>query len=126
MYPGYPEPAYEVPAAPLKHSGLGIASFAVALLIGAGLFMLILVAGVMSLRTPGGRMDEKAPLTMALGCAILVGVLGNLAGLVLGIVGLCQQDRKKLFAILGVIFNGLAVAAVAALIVLGTVAGRRF
>lgn len=56
---------------------------------------------------------------IVLGLAVIGGVLLNLLGITLAIAGLIQRDRKKVFAILGLIFNGLVVLCVAALMVIG-------
>ncbi|MNV97148.1 hypothetical protein D3C71_1922360 [compost metagenome] len=46
-------------------------------------------------------------------------LIGNLIGLVLGIIGLIQKGRKKIFAILGTIFNGLVVGFLALIFIIG-------
>jgi hypothetical protein len=44
-----------------------------------------------------------------------------LVGAILGVAGLFQRDRRSLFALLGLVFNGLIVAGLIGLIVIGTV-----
>ncbi|MDX9980739.1 MAG: hypothetical protein RBU25_12010 [Lentisphaeria bacterium] len=54
---------------------------------------------------------------------LIIGMmLLDLVALGLGIGGLIQKDRKKVFAILGTIFSGLTIGGVLLLMVLGTVA----
>lgn len=105
-----------------KHSRMGIASLVLAILVGVLVFLIIGGAGVLEASTPGG-MDEDSPLVVLIGFAVIGCLLANLVGLGLGIAGMIQRRRKKLFAILGAIFNGLVVLVVLAVIVLGLVLG---
>ena len=101
-----------------KHSGMGIASLVLAILVGILAFWVIALAGVLEATTPGG-IDEDAPLTALIGLAILGCPLANLVGLGLGIAGLIQRGSKKLTAILGTIGNGLVFSGVLGILVLG-------
>ena len=105
-----------------KHSGMGIASLVLAILVGILAVSIIAVAGVLEATTPGG-LDEDAPLTALIGLAILGCPLANLFGLGLGIAGLAQRGRKKVTAILGAIGNGVVFSGVLGIIVLGLLAG---
>jgi hypothetical protein len=107
---------------PQKHSGVGIASFIISLLTGAGLFLSFAAAGVLEASTPGG-IDEQSPEAVAIGLAILGGLFVDLVALTLGVGGLCQDNRKKIFALLGALFSGLALAATVGLVVLGAALG---
>lgn len=108
---------YHVPEKP--HSGMGIASVIISVLVGLGTLVLLVVAGVMSAQAPGGQMDEKSPEAIALGCSILGAVVICVVGLILGFAGIAQQDRKKVFGVLGVIFNGGIVLLIVGIILLG-------
>lgn len=55
---------------PMKHSGIGIASFAMSLGILIVTFILVVVAGVMEASTPGG-INEESPAAIMLGLAII-------------------------------------------------------
>jgi hypothetical protein len=101
-----------------KHSGLGIASFVVSLLIGASEFLLIMIAGVLEAATPGG-MDNESLIVLFIGLFVIVGLFANLAGVGLGIAGLVQRDRKKVFSALGVVFNGTVIFGLTMLLILG-------
>jgi hypothetical protein len=114
-YYGVPH-GYGEPAKP--HSGMGIASFIISILSGLAMLAMFIVAGFMSVQA-GGRMDEKSPEAMAVGCSIMVGIVICVVGLILGLAGLAQKDRKKAFSVLGVIFNGGIVLLVVGLILLG-------
>ena len=106
------------PDAPRRHSGLGIASFVLALAVGFGEFVLVGIAGFMELNTPGG-IDEESPVAILLGLLLFGGLAVAFVGLVLGIAGIIQGNRKHVFGILGVIFNGLILLGVLGLMVLG-------
>jgi hypothetical protein len=69
-----------------------------------------------------GGIDEESAGAVVLGLLIIGMMLLDLVALGLGIGGLIQKDRKKVFAILGTIFSGLTIGGVLLLMVLGTVA----
>ena len=108
--------------APTSHSGIGIASFILSLLCGLTLVGIIIVAMVIGARS-GGELDERSPAVMAIGCSALLGLALTLLGLILGIVGIMQKDRKKTFAILGLIFNAVILVGTVALILVGMAMG---
>jgi hypothetical protein len=89
---------------------------------GVGLFVLVVLAGVMAASNPGGKVDDKAPVVVMLGLGIIGGVLFAVVGAGLGIAGIVQKNRKKLFATLGLIFNALAVLGVVGLMIIGLAA----
>ncbi|NQU23626.1 MAG: hypothetical protein HQ567_20275 [Candidatus Nealsonbacteria bacterium] len=101
-----------------RHSGLGIASFVLALFCGVMEVGLIVVAGIMEGSTPGG-IDEEAPEVILLGLCLLGGAVLSLLGVGLGIGGLLQSNRKVIFAVLGVLFNAMVILGVLGLMVLG-------
>ena len=105
-----------------KHSGFGIASLALSLVLGLLLFLLVVVAVVLEETTPGG-IDEKSPVVILLGLAMFASGFFDLVALVLGVVGLFQQHRKKVFAILGVIFSAGVLLVFFLLMVIGLLAG---
>jgi hypothetical protein len=80
--------------------------------------VLIAIAGVVSVTTPGG-IDEDSPVAIFVGLVMCGGLLVNLAALGLGIAGLCQPQRKKLFAILGVVTSSVVLLGVLFLMVVG-------
>lgn len=101
----------------LKHSGLGIASLAIGLAVGLLEFVCIVIAGVLQASTPGG-FDENSPLAIVIGVVFIGGLAFGLFGIGLGIAGLFQQ-RKKLFAVLGVVVGSLVMLGIGGLCVLG-------
>jgi hypothetical protein len=95
-----------------KHSGLGIASFITSIIAGILIFLLLLIAGVMETSTPGG-IDEDSASAVIIGLFLLALLGAAFVALCLGIGGLIQKERKKIFAILG--------TAIAAVTTLGTI-----
>jgi hypothetical protein len=106
----------------LKHSRLGIASFCLAPVGGGIAFVLIVVAGILETSNPGG-LDEQSAEAMLLGAGIIGSGILCLVGLALGIAGLCESRRKKVFAVLGVVMNLLAILGVGVVMVLGLMEG---
>jgi hypothetical protein len=103
----------------MRHSGFGIASFLIA--VGAGLleFALVAAAAVLEASTPGG-IDEDSPVAILLGLGIFGGLCIALVGIGLGVAGLCQQNRSKVFAVLGVVFGSAVLLGVLLLLVIGS------
>lgn len=108
---------------PMKHSGLGISSFVIALLAGPGMFLLLLIAGVMATQAPNGQIDEKSAAAVGLGLMLIGGVVVSLIGVGLGIAGVAQKGRKRVFAVLGLVFNGIIAIGVLGIMLLGLATG---
>ncbi|MEG2804681.1 hypothetical protein [Stenotrophomonas sp.] len=104
--------------APVRHGGLGIASFILSLGGGLLMFGLVVLAGLAELSTPGG-MDETAPATVMLGLGIFGAGLLEIVALALGVAGVLQRDRRRTFSILGMIFAGGVLLCTAALMLIG-------
>jgi mannose/fructose/N-acetylgalactosamine-specific phosphotransferase system component IIC len=107
---------------PPKHSGLGIASFAVAILSGIEIFAMIAVATYLAARSPE-QFGEESPQAIILGLGIFAGMGLAAIGACLGIAGLTQPNRIKLFAILGLVFNAVVFVGVCGIIGLGLAVG---
>jgi len=116
--PPLPPPAPAPVVVERKHSGLGISSFVISLGGGFAMFVLFCVAGFMETTTPGG-IDEKSGVAVVLGLVIFAVIAVHLLGMGLAIGGLTQKDRKKVFSILGLVFNVLVIVGTTSLIVLG-------
>jgi hypothetical protein len=101
-----------------KHSGFGIASFITSIVSGGLIFLLIVIAGFIEASTPGG-MDEESVIAVIIGLFILAFLGAAFLGLGLGIAGLLQMQRKKVFAILGTIFSAAALLGTMFIIALG-------
>lgn len=122
-----------------RHSRMGITSFIlfiIGLLLLVGLIILsaVVFAPLLESIDPQALQDpesfqnpEDAPpeLQQAATAILLltIGFLGlpvlNLVGLGLGIAGLIQKRRKRLFAVLGTVLNGLVILAIVGLFLLG-------
>jgi hypothetical protein len=105
------------PGAPLKHSGIGIASFIISLVIGIFFVILFLGAGFIGIASPETMYNES--VMILIGLFAILGLFVCLTGIGLGIGGLFQKKRKKVFAALGLIFNVLVLFGVIFLIILG-------
>ena len=87
-----------------KHSGLGIASLVSSIVSGIFQFLVFCVLGAMEASTPGG-INEESPGAVVGGLFLLAFLFVAFAALGLGIGGLFQKDRKKIFAVLGTVFS---------------------
>jgi hypothetical protein len=101
-----------------KHSGFGIASFVISLGTGFFLFVILIILGVMESQSPGG-IDEEAPITVVLGLLLIGGFLAELVSAGLGVGGLLQRDRKKVFAVLGLVMSVVTAVGLTALLLIG-------
>ena len=128
-YPGYDDVLYGT--APARHSGLGIASMIIGIIsmlmgIIGMVFAVYAIAQHPEIEhiQPGDQPPpELIGIMMAFVCPICGGVVMSIVGLILGIIGLVQTARLKLFAIIGTILNGLVVGGVLLLMLIGLVAG---
>lgn len=105
----------------VKHSGLGIASFVISTVMGVAMLVLIVLAGVLETTTPGG-MDEESLAAVLIGLFMFAFLFIDLLAAGLGIAGLLQKDRKKIFAILGVIIAVATILLTMLLLVVGLMA----
>lgn len=92
---------------PQKHSGLGIASFILALLAVITFILAIVVAGTADelinsdpLALEQAFSEESAAMTTAISMIFLIIASAGLTfiGLILGIIGACIKNRKKYLA----------------------------
>ncbi len=119
---GYAPRFRDDPAA-WRHSGVGIASFVtgiIALLLFIGAIGVVLVAVV---STRHARQPPQA-LLVPVGLMVIGSGLMALVGTGLGIGGCCQRERKKVFAILGLVINGFLLLAGIGLMLVGLASSR--
>ncbi|MGN7760963.1 hypothetical protein [Paenibacillus sp. 22594] len=93
-----------------KHSGPGIASFVIALITLAGYIITFVVVGVNASSVTGGSdsfITNSAESIFYLGMSVLVLAAVNVIGAVIGIVGLTLRKRRRFFAVIGTIINGV-------------------
>ncbi len=114
----YSEDAYIGDQEQMRHSGLGIASFIAAILVGLTEVGIIGAASIAEVRNPG-IINEESPWAMAAELGVCGGILLAIAGAGLGIAGLMQSQRYKLFAIIGLVFNSMIVLGMVGLIAIG-------
>lgn len=125
---------------PLKQSRLGIASFIIAL----AAVVLIIVSFVIASANAADFLEmtenyENTVITTeeeaqeilgeSLGSILLIGItmIGSIGiafiGLILGFIGIFAKNRKKAFAIIGLILNALIVLGAFGLVVVGIIIG---
>jgi hypothetical protein len=91
-----------------KHSGLGIASFITIIVSGILFFCGIGILWLVKVSTPGG-VERIYANGMLIGVSYYTILLASLIALGLGIGGLFQKERKKIFAILGIVFSAVTI-----------------
>lgn len=117
-----------------RHSRMGIASLMLAVLAIIAIVLFFVISVSVASSEIGNNpqsfdpnsIDESSPLASTfalLGLGLIGSVLLTVVGFGLGVAGLIQRRRKRLFAILGTILNGLVVLGVIALFVLGFALG---
>lgn len=103
------------PEDPAKHSGFGIASFIISIVAGFIEFTAIIVAGIMATLTENITQTSS----IAIGLVIIFSLFLNLTGIGLGIAGLTQKNKKKIFSILGLVFNSFIILLLIVLMIIG-------
>ncbi|WP_274364931.1 hypothetical protein [Paenibacillus thermotolerans] len=114
-----------------KHSGLGIASFIMAIvsilgLIGCFTAMAVMLGDTLtapSAINPEEGLPENIGGLAAASLGMFASVFISFVGAILGIIGLFQKDRAKLFAILGTVFNALITGFFVILLAIGAAIG---
>jgi hypothetical protein len=91
-----------------RHSGLGIASFVIALLTGVIYTGIIAAVMIHNLRA-SEPLDRKSPLAVLIALAVITANFLNVVGLLLGICGLVQRDRRRSLALVGFFLNALII-----------------
>ena len=122
----------EAPAQESRHSKTGLTSLVIAIPTTVGIVVLFVIRAIIGASTlsgtdpqsldPRSLQDSPAFAGFALvGLGFLVCLIMYFVGPVLGLVGVFQRRRKRLFAILGTVANGLAVLVIVSLLVLGAI-----
>jgi hypothetical protein len=88
-------------------SKLGATSFLLALGFPLSLLLLFAISLAMEGRVDHEKVSKFDWFTIC--CLIIGGPIVHFVGLVLGIAGAFQKERKRLFAVLGIVLNGLLV-----------------
>lgn len=101
-----------------RHSGIGIASFVVSISSGAFIFLVAAFVGVMS------ALELEWIKAGSAGEFILVFLLVLFAGpsliaCALGVGGVVQKNRKKIFPVLGIVISAVSIISAALIVILG-------
>jgi len=89
-----------------QQSGLGVASFTLSLVSIVATIAVFGYAGYVEINTAGGVAGDETQ-AMLIGFAIIACIALLLVGMVLGIVGLLQTERRRTLAAIGAGLNGL-------------------
>jgi hypothetical protein len=101
----------------VTQSKFGIASFVVGVVVAVAESVMAGTARAAA-AAPGG-IDEASPRAMTLLACVLVGLLLAFVGMLLGVAGILQPDRRRAAAVVGLLLNGLAIAVIVAVIGIG-------
>lgn len=88
-----------------KHSGLGIASFVISVVGGIGYLVWLALIIYIAINLEGISKELRAVATIILGNFTFVLSIFLLANIGIGIASLFQKNKKRIFAILGLIFS---------------------
>src|SRR5690606_36992935 len=98
------------------------ASFVTSIVAGVLIFLLVIIAGVRGVSTPGG-MDEESIAAVLIGLFLFGSMGAELVALGMGRGGLTQKGRKKIVASLGVVFSATALLITLFILFLGLAMG---
>ncbi len=102
---------------PEKHSGLGIASFVISILM--AILSIGIVALVTALTFTNPNISDESPQMVLLGLGIMGSLAMMMVAIGLGIAGLCTRNRKKIYAILGLTFATVNALGIIGLMIIG-------
>jgi hypothetical protein len=107
-----------------KHSRLGIASFAISMVVGLLFVALFAVAGVLN----AGRFQRGGsyPGQALIGFIAIFLLTAEVVAVGLGIASVCQSARKRVLGILGLTCSSLTLLGVIALMIIGLVYAAHF
>jgi hypothetical protein len=109
---------------PLRQSELGIASFVQAIVFAVIASCAILGVTMCMIASGGKEFDGDSGLAIGLGIALLSAVGIGISGCGLGIAALMQKGRRRLWAVLGLVFNAVGVLGILGLMALGMLLGN--
>ncbi len=102
----------------LRHSGLGIASFMISMVVIGFFFFLLFLAVIIAVIGPD-LADTNSTMISTIGAFLMLSVFASLVGVGFGFAGLKQINRKKVFSILGLIFNLMIIGGMVVLTIIG-------
>lgn len=101
------------------HSGMGIAAFITAVCGAVLMLGLVVIAGIIETTTPGG-MEETSMSAILVGLGLMLTALMQLVAFGLGVAGALQADRRRVVAVLGLVFSIGSMLGVVLLMVIGS------
>lgn len=101
------------------HSGMGIAAFITAVCGAVLMLGLVVIAGIIETTTPGG-MEETSISAILVGLGLMLTALMQLVAFGLGVAGALQADRRRVFAVLGLVLSISSMLGVVLLMVIGS------
>ncbi len=101
-----------------RHSGLGIASFTMSVIL-CVLWFFVLAGGAAAYDAASDGTGEGSLALGLLGLLMIALALLNMLGAALGIAGLAQRNRKKILAMVGLVLNLGGLLLVGTSIILG-------
>lgn len=101
----------------MKHSGLGIASFVISLLVALGMCLLIALSSL-ALTAAGTSLNSELPV-IGVGILMMLTIGASLVSIGLGIGSLFEKLRRKVFGILGIVFSILTNVGLFVLVIIG-------
>jgi len=115
-------PSAAAAAVPMKHPGLGIASFVIGI-VSAPLWLVLFVVSALSGAGQADPVDvnKPSPFLVLVGLFFCGGFAVNVLGAILGIAGVQRPNAKKGLSIAGIVLNGVQLAGLIGLIVLGLI-----
>lgn len=111
------DPPPQLPPLP-AHSGVGIASFVISLIAALCLAAVVVIAGILETSLSQGQREE-AGVYLIVGRLVLLFLRLSFVALWLGIAGLLQYHRNRVFAVLGTSISALAMVGTVGLMILG-------
>lgn len=101
-----------------RHAGTGIASFVLGL-VNVLLFILMIGSAVALNVSSGGHVDPHSSQAILLGLFVILICLICLIGTGLGLAGVIQKSKRRLFGIIGLCLNGGTLVLIILLMVIG-------
>ncbi len=106
------------------HSGLGIASFIIGLVVVVLCLLVVILAAALSASRPSHETADA--MALMAGVAICGGLAASLVGLGLGVGGVFQEDRNRTLAVVGLALNGLVLLGGVILLLIGMAVSHRY
>lgn len=108
---------------PQVHSGIGITSFILSLILFPAWILLFFYAGYMQVSAQKyGAQGISEEVALIVGLFFFFLLAANILSLLLGIVGCMQKEKKKIFAILGLVFSFFAFLLTMIIFLIGLIA----